>query len=176
MSPAFRSRKEKGRRLRRPYIAGISMMNFSIDEKGQLTLAREGEEVVADVRVRRAFPWSNPDHFVSLRTSEGKELALIDDLAALSPEQQSLLRARLDRSTFIPRITRVLEVDVQFGYQQWRVDTDRGPIAFRVQEREDIRFLADGRFTVKDADGSLYELPPLESLDESSRRAVDALI
>ena len=54
------------------------------------------------------------------------------------------------------RVRRVDEIDVRFGYQQWKVQTDRGPIEFRVQEREDIRFLPDGRFSVKDADGNVY--------------------
>jgi hypothetical protein len=56
------------------------------------------------------------------------------------------------------------------------VQTDRGPIEFRVQEREDIRFLPDGRFNVRDADGNVYELPPLATLDESSRKALAPLV
>jgi hypothetical protein len=45
-----------------------------------------------------------------------------------------------------------------------------------VQEREDIRFLPDGRFSIKDADGNIYELRPLSDLDEHSRRALEPLI
>jgi hypothetical protein len=67
-------------------------------------------------------------------------------------------------------------VDVRFGYQQWKVQTDRGPAEFRVQEREDIRFLPDGRFRIKDADGNAYEMPSLAGLDERSRRAVEPLM
>jgi hypothetical protein len=68
------------------------------------------------------------------------------------------------------------DVDVRFGHQQWKVRTDRGPAEFRVQEREDIRFLPDGRFRIKDADGTVYEMVSLSQLDERSRRAVEALI
>jgi hypothetical protein len=77
---------------------------------------------------------------------------------------------------FVPRITRIEEVDVRFGYQQWKVQTDRGPIEFRVQEREDIRFLPDGRYNVKDADGNVYELPAMGQLGEHSRKALEPLI
>ena len=76
----------------------------------------------------------------------------------------------------IPKITRIDHVDVRFGFQQWNVQTDRGPIEFRVQEREDIRFMNDGRFSIKDADGNVYELAPLDKLDDHSRKAVEALI
>jgi Domain of unknown function (DUF1854) len=146
------------------------------DAKGALTLKRPGQEDVAGVRIRRAFPWSNPGRHVSIRSSEGKELLLIEDLAIVPEAQRSLIEKILRESTFIPRVTRILECDTRFGHQNWRVVTDAGPAEFRVQEREDIRFLPDGRFTVKDVDGNLYELPRLADLDEPSRRAVEKLL
>jgi hypothetical protein len=56
------------------------------------------------------------------------------------------------------------------------VQTDRGAVEFRVQEREDIRFLPDGRFRLKDADGNVYELPSAVELDEHSRRAIGVIV
>jgi hypothetical protein len=146
------------------------------DAKGSLTLKRPGQEDAANVRIRLAFPWSNPSRHVSIRSQEGKELLLIDDLAALPEARRSLIEKALRESTFIPRITRILECDTRFGHQNWRVHTDAGPVEFRVQEREDIRFLPDGRFTVKDVDGNLYELSRLQDLDDESRRALEKLV
>jgi len=147
-----------------------------LDEQSKLVLKRPGEEDVRDVRVRRAFPWTNPDQFISIRSSEGKELLLIESLAGLPEDLRQTIEQTLSGTVFIPRITRIDEVDVRFGYQQWKVQTDRGPVEFRVQEREDIRFLPDGRFSLRDADGNVYELPPLSQLDDHSRRAVEPLI
>ena len=146
------------------------------DAKGSLTLKRPGHDDVLNVRVRLAFPWSNPTRHVSIRSPEGKELLLIHDLSALPEERRAVIERALRQSTFIPRITRILELDTRFGHQNWRVHTDAGPIDFRVQEREDVRFLPDGRFTVKDVDGNLYELPRLGDLDEHSRRALEKLV
>ena len=146
------------------------------DEQGRLVLKRPGTDDVVDVRVRRAFPWSRPGRYVSLRDAEGKEVLLIEDVEALDPPLRRTVEAWLEAGSFIPRITSVDEVDVRFGYQQWRVRTDRGPAEFRVQEREDIRFLPDGRFRIKDADGNVYEMVRLDELDEPSRRAVEALV
>ncbi len=146
------------------------------DHLGKLTLRRPNQEDVKDVRLRRAFPWSMPAQFVSIRSSEGKELVLIESLAGIDASLRRQIERWLDQHSFIPRITRVHDVDVRFGYQQWRVETDRGPAEFRVQEREDIRFLHDGRFSVKDADGNVYELASIEKLDADSRRAVEALL
>lgn len=146
------------------------------DSHGKLTLKRTGQEDVADVRIRRAFPWSTPGHYISIRSSEGKELVMVEDLTQLPGKQKQIVEQYLDSTTFIPRIVRIDSVDVRFGHQIWRVQTDRGPAEFRVQEREDIRFLSDGRFTIKDADGNIYEMPSLDQLDDSSRKAIEALV
>ena len=146
------------------------------DDTGNLKLLRTGEEAVEKVRIRRAFPWSKPDEFISIRNSEGKELLLLETLAGVAPSVRETIERQLGDTIFIPTITRVDKIDVTFGFQQWHVQTDRGPAEFRVQEREDIRFLPDGRFRIKDADGTVYEMVNLSQLDEASRRAVEALI
>ena len=146
------------------------------DDQGWLVLRRPGKDDVDNVRLRRAFPWSQVDGFVSVRDAEGKELMLIESLEFLDPGQRKTVEDWLEDAKFVPRIVGVDEVDVRFGYQQWKVRTDRGPAEFRVQEREDIRFLPDGRFRIKDANGTVYEMVSLSQLDEASRRAVEALI
>ncbi len=150
--------------------------DLKVDPQGRMVLVRPGVEEVVDVRVRRSFPWSSPERNVSIRSKEGKELVMIDDLGKLSEGLRGIVENYLAGTSMIPRITRVMAVDVRFGFQQWTVETDRGPADFRVQEREDIRFMADGRFTVKDADGTIYELPRMDEMDEGSRRAVEAVV
>jgi hypothetical protein len=152
--------------------------DFSLhtDPQNRLILKRPNQDDLLDVRIRRAFPWTAPTRFISIRNKEGKEVLLIDDLDELTPELKKIVLNWLTATSFIPRITKVVYVDVRFGFQQWKVITDRGPSEFRVQEREDIRFMPDGRFSVKDADGNLYELGALQTLDETSRRAVESLV
>ncbi len=150
--------------------------NLSTDQRGRLVLRRAGQEDVVDVRLRRAFPLTHLNRHISLRSSDGKELLLIDNLENLPGADRELIEQTLAGESFVPQIRRVENVDVRFGYQQWKVQTDRGAAEFRVQEREDIRFLADGRFRIKDADGNVYEMPAVAKMDEGSRRAVAALL
>jgi len=149
---------------------GSEPFDLARDEKGRLVLSRPGQDDVQDVRLRRVFPLTYASRFVSVRSSEGKELLLIEDLNSLDAGKRSLIEDILGSTSFVPQIQRIEHVDVRFGYQQWKVRTDRGHAEFRVQEREDIRFLPDGRFRIKDADGNVYEMPRLDQLDESSRR------
>ena len=146
------------------------------DAQGRLVLKRTGEEDVVDVRIRRAFPWSKPSHYISIRNSEGKELLMIEDLSALDPVKRRFVDDALAEVSFVPRIERIESIDMKFGHQQWSVITDRGPASFRVQEREDIRFLNDGRFRIKDADGNIFELPRLDALDPHSQRELEPLM
>ncbi len=166
---------------RRGFVNGDDMatdaaFTLSTDEQGRLILERPEQERAVDVRVRRSFPWSRPDRHISIRSSEGKELVHVRSLDDLPMEQRRIVENWLAATSFIPRITRVLTVDMRFGYQQWSVETDRGPVEFRVQEREDVRFLGDGRFRLKDVDGNVYELVRLDELDEASRKKLEILL
>ena len=154
----------------------VEPFELTIDEQGRLVLRRPGRDDAVDVRLRRSFPWSRPTRFVSVRDAEGKELMLIDDLDGVDGPQRQAIERWLAAGSFVPKIVSVEDVDVRFGHQQWKVTTDRGRAEFRVQEREDIRFLPDGRFRIKDADGNIYEMVRLDELDRASRRAVEALV
>jgi hypothetical protein len=159
-----------------PSSTATEQFDLIEDAQQKLVLRRPDQEDVADVRIRRAFPWSKPAEFVSIRSSEGKELVLIEDMDALAAGVRAKIDSWLSTHSFVPKITRIDHIDVRFGYQQWKVQTDRGPAEFRVQEREDIRFLHDGRFSVKDADGNVYEMTRLDQLDPHSRKALESLV
>lgn len=146
------------------------------DDQRRVVLKRPGQDDATDVRIRRAFPWTEPNRYVSIRSSEGKEILLIDDLAALDTQRRTFIDRELQRVSFVPRISKIHEIDTRFGLQKWSVQTDRGPIEFRVQEREDIRFLHDGRFRIKDADGNVYEMIRFDELDTASQRQLEPLI
>lgn len=149
---------------------------LATNEKGQLVLKQAGQADVEDVRLRRSFPWTKTDEFISVRDSGGKEVLLIDRLTDLPTAQREQIQAALSDSSFIPTIRRVESINMDFGYQIWTVDTDRGPATFRVQEREDVRFLPDGRFSVKDVEGNVYVMPKVETMDEHSQRAMAVIV
>lgn len=147
-------------------------VSFSLDDRGQLHVHGGGIDETDDVTAVRGFPWTNPTVHVSIRTRGGDELVHIDDLADLSADDRVAVESWLARNTFIPKIRKVSRLHTASAYMKWDVDTDRGPTEFKVQEREDIRHLPDGRHTIRDTSGTVYELPPLEKLDAGSRRAL----
>lgn len=153
-----------------------ALFDILLNDLGQLVLRRPGEDDVIDVRPRQAFPWSREGTMVSVRSNAGKEIMLIEQLTDLPAEVRQRLERWMAANSFLPQIKRISSVNNDFGYQMWDVTTDRGPAKFRVQEREDVRFLHDGRFSIKDTDGNIYVMPPLDALDAESRRAVKIVL
>jgi hypothetical protein len=151
-------------------------MQFVVEPDSTVTLKRDGVDDVKDVRFRRAFPWSKAREYVSVRDEKGKEQLMIRALDELAPDQRAVVENWLNKNSFIPIVTRVEKVNTDFGYQEWHVETDRGPVTFRVQEREDVRFLPDGRFSIKDVDGNIYAMPKLSDLDQKTLRALEPVL
>ncbi len=135
--------------------------------------AAEGEVAAT---LRRAFPWSLPTQFISIRSKDGGEIAMIDDLAKLPGQARELIERYLAQAIFMPEITAVSRIEIDHGFQQWQVQTTAGPLELRVQEREDIRFLSETRFSIKDANGSVYEIPDITKLDAASQTELQKVI
>src|SRR2546421_10646168 len=96
----------------------IEPFDLSLDEQGRLVLKRPGKDDVVDVRLRRAFPWSRPGTFLSLRDSEGKELMLLEDTEPLDDGRRTMIEDWLARASFVPRIVAVARVEVRLRDQQ----------------------------------------------------------
>ena len=141
-----------------------------LNDAGELVLqTADGPKLV---RAHRSFPWSAPEKFVVLREDveeDAQELASIQDLADLPAETRGVIEEWLERHTFIPTITRVLEVKSGNTALLFRLETDRGQKRIKVMEREDLRPLADGRTLIRDSDGVVYQLPPMATLDRESQ-------
>jgi hypothetical protein len=119
------------------------------------------QDDVHDVRIRRAFPWSNAQSFVSIRSSDGKEIMLIDDVAALLQACGRRSRSYLAGTVRIPRIESIVAIDVRFGFQEWQVRTDRGRSAFACRSARTSAFCPTAATRIRDADGNIYEMRPL---------------
>jgi hypothetical protein len=141
------------------------------NEVGQLVVRIEGrDEPVVDARIARCFPWSLPETYVSIRTKDGKELALVKTLDELDEASRSLVRQELHDKVFNPRITRIVDHKSEFGVTSITAETDRGRVIFQVRTRDDVRVLSATRLLFRDADGNTYEVADSSALDAASRK------
>ena len=141
---------------------------------GRLWAVRGVEE--RPVWVRRAFPWSEPGRFLSLRDDEEEEFALVKDLAELDPDSRRALEEALHQAGFVFEITRVLEIEEEVELRHWRVETRQGPRSFQTRLDDWPRVLPHGGLLVRDVNGDLYHLGRTADLDKRSRELLWAFV
>ena len=140
------------------------------DQAGRLVIHLKGRsEPLRDVRVARCFPWTLPDQYISVRTSEGKEVLLLESLDDLEVKARERIERELREKVFNPRIQRVLDFSDDFGVVSITAQTDRGEVTFQIRSRDDVRVLGPSRALLRDADGNVYELADMSALDSASR-------
>lgn len=132
-----------------------------IDAEGR---RHEGVELV------RAFPLTDPEHWLVIVGGDGRELVCIQDPAALPAEPRRLLIETLALRELVPIVLRVRHVSSDGSPSDWDVITDRGPTRFTLQGDDDLRRLEGDGLLIRDAKGMRYRIPCVAKLDRASRR------
>jgi len=150
---------------------GARIERIERDDAGALVVRLHGQdEPIADAKVARCFPWSVPGRYISVRNSEGKEVALLETLADLDKHSRTVVEQELKDRAFNPKILSVSKNKREFGVTSITVETDRGAATFQIRSRDDVRVLSATRALFRDADGIIYELPDLTQLDPPSQK------
>jgi hypothetical protein len=159
--PAYREKKETTLALRN-------------NGDGRL-VAVIGDEPVA-VRLRQCFPWSEPTRHISLRDSEDKEVALVDDPSTLDDDSRQALELALAEAGFVLEVTRVINIDEEIEIRQWTVETKQGNRSFQTHLDDWPRVLPGGGLLIRDVAGDLYRLADPNRLDKRSRALLWAFV
>ena len=103
-------------------------------------------------------------------------VGVIQSLSDVDEPTEELLRDELERRYFLPQILRIDFLRINAGIVSWRVETDRGPRAFDVRDREEIRFMPPRRMVLRDVDGNRYEIQDYKQMDDLSLYLLDQLL
>jgi len=154
-----------------------SVPDFSLhfDEWGRLVLTNATGQACAGVSPVRAFPLSDPDHWLSICDQRGTELVTIADPQTLPQSTRETLFIALAKSEFMPVVERIIDA-TQGEPAEWRVITNRGERTFVLKGDDDIRTLSDGRLIITDSDGVRYLILEARKLDGHSRRVLERFI
>lgn len=160
-------------RLRIPKTYAPEKIRFWRDEWQQLYM-QNGQCTEGSVRVKRAFPLTDPDEFVIIEDLQGHFLGMIKSYRKMDQESVRVVDEEPEYDYFLPQILKIYDIRDDFRIMNWWVETDRGPRRFEVRSRRrDIRWLTDNHVVVQDADGNKYEIRDLSQLDESSRQKLE---
>lgn len=142
---------------------------------GRLWAARS-DRVACAVSVRRAFPWSEPAKYLSLRDDDEEEYVLVADPAELDRASRQALEHALVEAGFVLEIVRVHEIEEEVEIRHWRVETRQGARTFQTRLDDWPRTLPSGGLLIRDVAGDLYHLADPATLDRRSRDLLWAFV
>jgi hypothetical protein len=123
-----------------------------------------------DVIPVRLFPLSDPDRWVSILATNGRELGILADIQSLSPDNARLVREELERRYLVPQILAILDCKDKYDLVEWTVQTDRGEVTFLTRNiMETVQRPLPNRLCLTDVEGNRYDIPDISALDPRSR-------
>lgn len=142
------------------------------DAWGSLILVGVDGQRQAGIVPIRAFPVTDPEHWISICDAEGHEILTIENLSSLRPEVRSMLEDEMAQREFIPIIQRIISA-TQDEPSQWVVETDRGQTAFQLNSEDDVRRIEPDGASIVDSHAIRYLIPDVRRLEAHSRRVLD---
>lgn len=120
---------------------------------------------------RRLFPVSRPDEYITLLTSEGKEIAVIKNIGDLNESSAEVIANSLNDYYLVPFITAILSIEEKNGTMSWTVMTNRGKKTFDIRNRNhDIRVYPDGCVRIRDSHDNRYVIADYHKMNKHSLR------
>jgi hypothetical protein len=142
------------------------------DPWGQLIMTTNDGQTFTGVVPARAFPISDPDHWISICDEHGQEVLRIDDIGSLSAEVRKIIELELSQREFVPVIRRILSA-TPHEPSDWTVETDRGRTSFQMNNEDDVRRIEPDQASIVDAHGIRYLITSVRGLDGASRRILE---
>ena len=167
--------------LKEPYHESLEpdALRLFRDESGRLRLTIQGDRSYLDVKVVRAFPFSDPGRHVGLLDAGAGDrvIGLVPDPKQLDRSSQEHVGEALEGHYFIPTITAIVGLTEEFGAVYCDVQTDRGPRHFVARGvRDAMEELGHGELLIPDVDGNRYRVADWRRLDPRSRRRLERIV
>ena len=147
-------------------------VRLEFDPWGQLVLETSDGQRFTGVVPARAFPVSDPHHWISICDSQGHEILAIEDIQKLPEKLRTALETELAHREFVPVIARIVSATTEEP-SDWVVETDRGRTAFQLNSEDDVRRIEPDQASIVDSHGIRYLVPDVRKLDPASRRKLD---
>jgi hypothetical protein len=142
------------------------------DPWGQLVMTTTDGRTFTSVAPVRAFPISDPDHWISICDEHGQEIVRIDDIGSLAADVRKTIEQELSQREFVPVIRRILSA-THHEPSDWTVETDRGQTSFQLNNEDDVRRLDADQASIVDSHGIRYLIKSVRKLDGTSRRILE---
>lgn len=155
-----------------PQPAPLCPVRLEHDPWGQLLMETNDGRKFSGVLPVRAFPVSDPDHWISICDSCGQEILCIKDIHDLLPDVRRTVELELSQREFVPVIRRIFSA-THHEPSDWFVETDRGRTSFQLNSEDDVRRIEPDQASIVDAHGIRYLIMSVRGLDGGSRHILE---
>ena len=160
---------------------------FSLSAGGLISLkiinAEGNEEFFERVVIRRSFPVTAPDEFLSVREPDsrikgrGAEIGMIRNVNIFDKDTVKLINDELEVRYFTAEIKKITSAKEKFGYTYWEAETTAGNASIVLNNPfSNIRVLEDMRIFISDMDGNCFVIPDPSKLDKLSYKYIEIYI
>ena len=160
---------------------------FSLSAGGLISLkiinAEGNEEFFERVVIRRSFPVTAPDEFLSVREPDsrikgrGAEIGMIRNVNIFDKDTVKLINDELEVRYFTPEIKKITSAKEKFGYTYWEAETTAGNASIVLNNPfSNIRVLEDMSIFISDMDGNCFVIPDPSKLDKLSYKYIEIYI
>ena len=155
-------------------------------ESDQLTFRNENDRLsltLADgtyyprVTLRRCFPFSTTDVFVTVMTpstelERSHEIGIVTGIDKMDAASRDALDEELKLHYFVPRVQAIYKVKEEYGFQYWTALTDRGEKEFILRDNivSSARQIGPTRWLLIDINQARYEIHDDGTLDKRSQK------
>jgi hypothetical protein len=146
--------------------------------EGQMLMVQVNDEKYPAVYLHCSFPHTNRREYISVRTSENKEIGIIKSLDEDFPKHTvSLLEEQIKMRYFAPEITKLIGIKEEFGYSYWETETVSGSVRFTVRSGGgNVKLVTDRKLLIIDVYGNRFVIEDIKHLSEKEYRLVEMYI
>ena len=143
----------------------------------RLRMTIEGDRSYLYVKIVLAAPLSEPDRYMCFLDAKDEVICMVDDIHALTVENQAIIREELALRYLTSRVERVHSIRQEYGVSYWDVSTNRGRREFVAKNvAEDARWLGDRRLMILDVDGNRFEVTDFCAMDKKSVGLIEMVV
>ena len=148
-------------------------LRFFRNPQGFLALELNGT-THARVQLNRALPLTAPTRYICVTDMDDKELAVIEDIDALSEENRALVGAELDLRYYYPVVTDVRDIKEKLGAYYLSVSIGDYEKNVAVKDiSKNMRQLGGGALILTDVDGNRFHIPNVYEIRRKCLRVLE---
>ena len=146
---------------------------FYRNPRGFLAMELDGTDYKR-VQLSRAMPITDPTKYVTVTDMDSKEIAVLEDLAALADDARALVEEELGVRYFCPKITQVKSIKEKLGSYYFEVLIGDFEKTVAVSDiSKNLKQLEEVRILLTDVDGNRFEIPDVNAIPRKNLRMLE---